>query len=249
MPLDTDRNTQMQDAELIAVPMAAVKVFAGSLVAANASGYATPGAAAATLTYLGRAEETVDNSGGSAGDLTVLVRRGKAFKFGNYASDLVTQAELGKPCFIYDDYQVAKTSNNGARSVAGIVLGVESDGVWIGEAAPKSSALLAAVADFTDSTGAAGPADATLADGVTAAAPAEVTAYAAVVNMSEPVAKAEGEAVSAALKTLRDEVAALQIVIAALVTDVGVQNQNDSDIAAKVNALLAKLRTAGIITA
>lgn len=160
MSLTADRNTQMKDGELIAVPMAAVKIYAGALVAANASGYATPGAAAATLTYLGRAEETVDNSGGNAGDKTVLVRRGKMFKFGNYASDAVTQAELGKLCYIYDDSQVAKTSNAGARSVAGIVLGVDSDGVWVGE--PTRSDLTATAALDFASINAAASADLTI---------------------------------------------------------------------------------------
>lgn len=160
MALTADRNTQMKDGELISVAMAVAKVFAGSLVAINASGYATPGAASAALTYFGRAEETVDNSAGSAGGKTVMVRRGRAFKWGNYASDAITQAELGKPCFIFDDYQVAKTSADGARSVAGIVLGVETDGVWVGEAT-RSDLTVAAALDFA-SIAAAASADLTI---------------------------------------------------------------------------------------
>ena len=161
MPLTADRNTQMQDAELISVPIAAAKkIFAGSLVAINATGYATPGAAAATLTYLGRAEEAVDNTAGADGALSVLVRRGKAFKFGNYASDAVTQAEMGKLCYIYDDAQVAKTSSAGTRSVAGIVLGVDSDGVWVGEST-RSDLTVAAALDFP-SINAAASADLTI---------------------------------------------------------------------------------------
>jgi hypothetical protein len=121
----------MKDGELFAVPIAtAKKIFAGSLVAANATGYATPGAVAATLTYLGRAEETVDNTGAD-GALSVLVRRGKAFKFANSATDAVTQASLGKVCYIEDDQTVSATSDTGARSAAGIVIGVETDGVWV----------------------------------------------------------------------------------------------------------------------
>ena len=109
---------------------AAKKIFAGSLVAANATGYATPGAVAATLTYLGRAEETVDNTGAD-GALSVLVRRGKAFKFANSAADAVTQASMGKVCYIEDDQTVSATSATGARSAAGIVIGVEAGGVWV----------------------------------------------------------------------------------------------------------------------
>lgn len=220
MGLTADRNTQMKDGELIALPMAAVKIFAGSLVAANASGYATPGAAAATLTYLGRAEETVDNSAGNAGDKTVQVRRGKMFKWGNYASDAVTQAELGKPCFIYDDAQVAKTSNNGARSVAGIVLGVESDGVWVAEAAHKGA--LAAEADLTGEL--TGTANGSLAD----------------------IAATAGACAGGATPTADQVDTAIATAVASIVTGVNEQNK---ELQTKINSLLAKLRTVGVITA
>lgn len=133
MALTADRNTPMKDGELIPVPVAASKkIFAGSLVAANATGYATPGATATTLTYLGRAEEYVDNSAGADGDKTVMVRRGKAFKFKNSAGDAVTQAELGKTCYIVDDETVSKSNAGGnTQSAAGKVVGVETDGVWV----------------------------------------------------------------------------------------------------------------------
>jgi len=128
-----DRNTPMKDGELIAVPVAADAVIgAGKIVAADATGYATPGATATTLTYLGRAEEAVDNTGGADGDKTVLVRRKKAFKFANSATDAVTQASLGKVCYIEDDETVSGTNAGGnTQSAAGIVIGVESDGVWV----------------------------------------------------------------------------------------------------------------------
>ena len=132
MALTAPRNTPAKKADQLGVPMATgVKIYAGSIVAANASGYATPGATAATLTALGRAAETVDNTAGANGAKTVLIDRKEAFKFANYASDAVTQAELGKTCYIVDDFTVAKTSNSNARSAAGKVLGVESDGVWV----------------------------------------------------------------------------------------------------------------------
>lgn len=130
--LAADRNTHFKDAEIVPVPVAAAKkIFAGSLVAANATGFATPGATATTLTYLGRAEETVDNSAGAAGAKTVLVRRNKAFLFANLAADPVTQASFGKVAYIVDDQTVAATDGGGTRSAAGKVVGVESGGVWI----------------------------------------------------------------------------------------------------------------------
>jgi predicted RecA/RadA family phage recombinase len=118
-----------------------------------------------------------------------------------------------------------------------------------GVAPATAEGAQAAVVVLTDSTGVSGSHDDTIADGLTAVAPVAPDAYAAVVNMSEPVAKAEGEAVSAALANLRDEVAALTIVVAACVTDLTVQNQNDSDLAQKVIEIRAALVAAGIITA
>lgn len=132
MALTADRNTPMMDAELLAVPVAAsTKIFAGAIVVLNSSGYATKGAVAATLTFLGRAEETVDNSSGSNGDKTITVRRKAAFKWKNYGSDAIVQADLGKTCYIFDDETVAKTNGSAARSAAGKVVGIESDGVWV----------------------------------------------------------------------------------------------------------------------
>jgi hypothetical protein len=132
MALTADRKTNMKDGELISVPVAAsTKIYAGGLTVANATGYAAPGSTATTLTYLGRAEETVDNTGGADGAKNILVRRKKAFKWKNYGSDLVTQAELGKTCYIVDDEQVAKTDGTSTRSAAGKVVGIDSDGVWV----------------------------------------------------------------------------------------------------------------------
>lgn len=132
MPLTADRNTPRKDGETIVVPVAAnKKIYAGALVAADASGYATPGATATTLTALGRAEESVDNTGGANGAKSVTVRRG-VFLFKNSAGDPVTQAELGKTCYIVDDETVSKSNAGGnTQSVAGKVLGVGSDGVWV----------------------------------------------------------------------------------------------------------------------
>ncbi|CAA0103524.1 hypothetical protein [Zhongshania aliphaticivorans] len=132
MALSADRNTPTKLGTLLAFPVAAsTTIYAGALVAANASGFVVPGAAATTLTYLGRAEEYVDNSAGANGDVTVLVRRGQPFKFANSGTDPVVQASLGKPCYIEDDETVAKTDDESSLSVAGIVVGLDADGVWV----------------------------------------------------------------------------------------------------------------------
>ena len=43
----------------------------------------------------------------------------------------MTQADLGKSCYIVDDQTVAKTSGGATRSLAGKVVGVDVDGVWV----------------------------------------------------------------------------------------------------------------------
>lgn len=133
MALSADRNTPFKDGEIIVAPVAAnVKIFAGAIVAANATGYATKGATATTLTYLGRADEYVDNTGGADGVKTIQVRRGNAFKWKNSAGDPVTQASLGKICYIVDDETVSANNAGGnTQSAAGKVVGIDSDGVWV----------------------------------------------------------------------------------------------------------------------
>jgi len=132
MPLTADRNTPLKDVELLPVPVAAgVKIYAGAQVAANATGYATPGAVATTLTYLGRAEEFVDNTGGADGAKVVLVRRGKAFQFKNHGADPVTQTSLGKVAYIVDDETVAATNGGNTRSPSGKVVQIDAGGVWV----------------------------------------------------------------------------------------------------------------------
>lgn len=135
MALSTERLTpRLGDAPVVTVlslPVkAATKIYAGSLVVIDA-GYAAPGRAATTLIAVGRAEKTIDNTDGAAGDLSVEVRRG-AFKFKNSAAgDLIAQADVGKDCYIVDDETVAKTDGAATRSIAGKVLAVESDGVFV----------------------------------------------------------------------------------------------------------------------
>ena len=86
-----DRNTPYRDGELNPVPVAAAtEIFGGHMVAVNASGYAVPASATASQITLGVSDGWVDNSKGSDGDATVLVRCGKAFLMANSTSDPVT---------------------------------------------------------------------------------------------------------------------------------------------------------------
>ncbi len=119
-------------AKLYLLVKGSTKIYAGSIVALNA-GYAAPAASGLGLVAVGKALATVDNSTGADGDLSVEVLLG-VFRFENSTSgDAIAQANVGSVCYLADDQTVALTSNSGARSAAGQILGLglDSSGVWV----------------------------------------------------------------------------------------------------------------------
>lgn len=98
--LTADRETSAKDVQHKWYPVAAVKIYKGSIVALNTSGYVVPASDTANLRVVGVAVEFVDNSGGAAGDKKVRVERGRAFKF---AASSITQAMVGDIMYIVDD--------------------------------------------------------------------------------------------------------------------------------------------------
>jgi hypothetical protein len=131
MALTADRNTPRLEGDFKSLLMSASKIFAGAIVMRNATGYATKGATALALHGVGVAQEQVDNSGGSAGDLSIKVREG-VFRFANSASsDAIADDDIGKLCYAVDDATVAKTNGASTRSVAGIIAGVDDLGVHV----------------------------------------------------------------------------------------------------------------------
>ena len=129
--LAKDRNTPRREDELISVPVkAATKIYAGSLVAKAAGGYAAPAKKAADLVVLGRAEELADNSSGKDGDIKVLVRRG-IFRWANSAgAGKIAATEIGeKKAYVVDDQTVTKTA--AGSTAAGTITDVDAEGVWV----------------------------------------------------------------------------------------------------------------------
>ena len=126
-----DRATPRRDGEQFVRKMAAVKILAGTIVCLSATGYATPGATATTLVADGIAIETVDNSAGAAGDLSIQVEKGVFRFFNSAAGDAITIAEIGDDCWIVDNQTVAKTDGTGTRSKAGRIVDVDAQGVWV----------------------------------------------------------------------------------------------------------------------
>ena len=105
---------------------ASTTIHQGALVALNASGLLVPMSTATGLRALGRAEESKVSA--ASGATLCKVSTG-VFKYANDGGDPVTTAARGAVCYATDDQTVSITATG--KSVAGVVVEVESDGVWV----------------------------------------------------------------------------------------------------------------------
>ena len=123
--LTMDRNTEYSLGDLLSVPVAAsTRIFAGSLVCLNATGYAVPGADTDGLLFAGVATAQADNRTGDDGDLNVVVRRRGRFRFGS--SSALTQASVGEKVYADDDQTVALVGDVSNSVAVGVIDKVES---------------------------------------------------------------------------------------------------------------------------
>lgn len=128
--LTQDRDTPERDGKSFEFPVAATaQIHAGALVVLN-GGYAEPATTATGLVGAGRADEAVDNSGGSDGDVRVKVRKG-VFRFANDAVDTIDRTHIGASAYAVDDQTVAATDGTSTRSAVGTIVDVDDLGVWI----------------------------------------------------------------------------------------------------------------------
>ena len=125
------RRTLTKDGKLRNDPVkAGAKIWQGALVALDANGFLVPGSTSPTLTSRGLASKSVDNSAGANGALSADSERG-VHRFDNLPADLITRADLLKPCYIVDDATVARTSAGATRSIAGTIEDLDAQGVWV----------------------------------------------------------------------------------------------------------------------
>lgn len=133
---------------------AAVKLLAGVLQARNAAGYITNASDATGLKVVGIGAQEVDNSAGAAGDLDCEVETG-IFKLENSVGSPVTDAYIGLACFV-EDNQTVSISGGTHSVVAGRVVKVDSDGVWVDvgmDATVDPGAAITALAALTSTNG------------------------------------------------------------------------------------------------
>jgi hypothetical protein len=121
--LTAAKDDSRQNGELVAVALAAVKVFKGANINFNTSGYAKKAADTASEVFAGVAVETVDNSAGAAGDKVVRVwRRGVS----SMACSGATQAWVGQKVYAVDDNVVALAATTTNDVLVGTVVGFVS---------------------------------------------------------------------------------------------------------------------------
>jgi hypothetical protein len=94
----TARETNRSDGDIVSLKLAAVKVAKGTFAVADATaGYATT-TPTASRPFFGVFDETVDNSGGSAGDKRANVRTTGVFTF--EATGTAAQTWVGKEVWL-----------------------------------------------------------------------------------------------------------------------------------------------------
>jgi len=127
-----DRLAQRRDGKQFSDPVAAAtKIFAGSMYALSATGFAVPAGTAGSGIARAVCQTQADNSAGADGDINANGETG-VFQFANSAStDLIARTDIGATCYIADDNTVAKTDNSGARKAAGEIVDVDANGVWV----------------------------------------------------------------------------------------------------------------------
>lgn len=99
------RDDKQSQGDVVAVKMSNVKLYAGTLLAYNTSGYVVNAADTASFVFAGVAAETVDNSAGSAGSAKIDVYTEGTFEV-SY-SGTATQATVGTNAYLVDNQTVA----------------------------------------------------------------------------------------------------------------------------------------------
>jgi hypothetical protein len=127
--LSAKRSTERKIGDVGEIGCAVDICYQGGLAAVNAAGYIAPAGVAVTDRVVGVFIETVDNSGGSAGDVTARYWKRGSFKLDNSATNTLTVAHRGNAVYAEDDQTVGFSASAGP--FAGILEEVDSDGVWV----------------------------------------------------------------------------------------------------------------------
>ncbi|MGL9773176.1 MAG: hypothetical protein ACR5LG_02355 [Sodalis sp. (in: enterobacteria)] len=135
-----DRNTPYRDGELTPYLVAEKETIPAGVIVCLKGGHAVNGQGGEALVYTGRADEAIDNSQGGNGDQYIVVRRHKAFLWENDGA--VKQEHVGKPGYVVDNQMVSasdgstpaqegKPGKPASRCMAGTIIMLDAEGVWV----------------------------------------------------------------------------------------------------------------------
>lgn len=98
------KDVHPQQGKIVSLKMSNVKILEGALVSINSSGYAVNASDTSGDVFAGTADETKDNSGGSAGDLEIRVRVGEVIDVN--ANFSAAQTNVGDSVYAFDNQTV-----------------------------------------------------------------------------------------------------------------------------------------------
>jgi len=107
-PITERLDVRRQPGEVLPFKLNNVKIFEGALVSVNSSGYAVNATDASGDIFVGVADETVDNSGGSAGDKEIKVRIGGIVNVDSEFS--AAQTNVTDLVYAYDNHTVSSAA-------------------------------------------------------------------------------------------------------------------------------------------
>ena len=127
--LTENRYTKHRDGLITAHPVkASTKIFKGSLICVDNTGFAVPGNDWAGLTFVGIAIENADNSAGSDGSTNVRVQTMGVFSFAK--GGLEAQCDVGSQLYIMDDQTITASSTLNLVD-CGRLEGLDGSDLWV----------------------------------------------------------------------------------------------------------------------
>ena len=128
MPLSSVTHMQKRAGVDFAHPQkGGTTIYRGAIVVLNADGFAIPGKTATGLVSAGIAQATSDNSSGADSAKSASVSKGVFL----VKSGDITRQHIGDPAYIVDDEFVSFSHDTNSRSVAGTIVDVDQNGVWV----------------------------------------------------------------------------------------------------------------------
>ncbi|MCX7010380.1 MAG: hypothetical protein NTY53_24595, partial [Kiritimatiellaeota bacterium] len=144
-------NTPQRSGDLVTLLQGSNVVYAGTIVAIT-NGLAAPATDGASQLVVGRCNRTSDNTGANySATRTVNVARG-VFQWGNAGS--LTNTDVGNFCYVADDSNVTSAGSSSAKIIAGVIVAVDANGVWVDTIMPGAQGATS-VSSLTDSGNAA----------------------------------------------------------------------------------------------